>query len=182
MSDEAKAPADADDDGTTTAEDASETSTMYGVAATESHGQLVLHPSLADYIATIEALRLDGFVSVMDLCGVDYLTNATRVLPDGVDAERFEVVVNLISYQPPRRVRVRLQVAADAPTVPTTFDLFPGTENLERECYDMFGIVFEGHPDMTRILMPADWDGHPLRKDFAVGSVPVQFKGAPAAR
>lgn len=155
---------------------------MYGVPATESRNQLVLHPTLDQYVATIEALRLDGFVSVVDLCGVDYLTNATRELPAGVAAERFEVVVNLVSYQPPRRVRVRLQVSADDPTVPTLFDLFPGTENLERECFDMFGVSFEGHPDPTRILMPPDWDGHPLRKDFAVGAVPVQFKGAPAAR
>lgn len=181
MSDQAKAPADADDE--TVAEVAEpEQPTMYSVLATESRDQLVLHPTIDEYVATVEALRLDGFVSVMDLCGVDYLTNGTRVLPDGITPERFEVVVNLVSYQPPRRVRLRLQVSADDPTVPTLFDVFPGTENLERECYDMFGITFEGHPDPTRILMPADWDGHPLRKDFAVGSVPVQFKGAPAAR
>lgn len=181
MSDQAKAPADADDE--TVAEVAEpEQPTMYGVPASESHGQLVLHPTTDEYVATIEALRLDGFRSVVDLCGVDYLTNNSRVLPDGIVAQRFEVVVNLISYQPARRVRVRVQVSADDPTIATLFDLYPGTENLEREAYDMFGIEFEGHPDPTRILMPADWDGHPLRKDFAVGAVPVQFKGAPAAR
>jgi len=180
MSDEAKADADADDEEV--AEVAPEPPTMYGVLASEHRGQLVLHPTSDQYMATIEALRLDGFRSVVDLCGVDYLTNNKRSLPEGISAERFEVVVNLISYEPARRVRVRLQVSADHPTVPTLFDLYPGTENLEREAFDMFGIIFEGHPDPTRILMPPDWDGHPLRKDFAVGSVPVQFKGAPTAR
>lgn len=159
------------------------TEPRYGVAWTESAGQLVLHPSRSEYVAAVRALREDGFVSVVDLCGADYLTyNGDRGLPADVGAERFEVVVNLISHRPPRRVRVRVQVPANDPTVATLFDLFPGTENLERETYDMFGIEFADHPDPTRILMPHDWQGHPLRKDFAVGSVPVQFKGAPAPR
>ena len=158
------------------------TRTEYGVPATDSRGQLVLHPSAEDYLSTIEALRDDGFVSVVDLCGADYLTNGTRELPPGVTPERFEVVVNLISHRPPRRVRVRLQVGEQEATAPSLFDLFPGTENMEREAFDMFGIEFTDHPDPTRILMPTDWDGHPLRKDFGVGAVPVQFKGAPAPR
>jgi len=155
---------------------------MYGVPMTESVGQVVLHPTIDTYVATVEAMRSDGFVSVVDLCGVDYLTNYARVLPDGIALERFEVVVNLIAHNPARRARLRLQVSASNPTVPTLFDLFPGTENMEREAFDMFGIVFDNHPDPTRILMPTDWDGHPLRKDFGIGSVPVQFKGAAAAR
>lgn len=156
--------------------------TEYGVPVSDSHGQKVLHPSLDTYVATIEALRDDGYVSVVDLCGTDYLTNGTRELPAGVEPERFEVVVNLIAHRPPSRIRVRLQVPESDPEVPTLFDLFPGTENMEREAFDMFGIVFTDHPDPTRILMPTDWDGHPLRKDFGVGAVPVQFKGAPAPR
>jgi NADH-quinone oxidoreductase subunit C len=155
---------------------------MFGAPWSEYRGQLVLHPSLDTYVATIEALRDDGFISVIDLCGVDYLTNGTRQLPDGVAPERFEIVVNLISHQPPRRARVRLQVPESEPVVPTLFDHFPGTEAMEREAFDMFGITFTNHPDPTRILMPSDWDGHPLRKDFGVGAVPVQFKGAPAPR
>ena len=61
---------------------------------------------------------------------------------------------------------------------PTAFDLYPGAEYLEREVYDMFGIVFADHPDMSRVLMPEDWVGYPLRKDYAIGSIPVQFKAA----
>ena len=79
--------------------------TMFGVPMTESVGQLVLHPSVETYAATIEAMKADGFLSVIDLCGVDYLTNPQRSLPDGVAPERFEVVVNMISHKPPRRAR-----------------------------------------------------------------------------
>ena len=75
---------------------------------------------------------------------------------------------------------MRVQVPADDPTLPTLFDIHPGTEAMEREVFDMFGIVFTDHPDLTRILMPEDWEGHPLRKDYEVGSIPVQFKEAHA--
>ena len=155
---------------------------MYDVLVTEAFGQTVLHPSVDQYIDTIAALKADGYVSVIDLCGADYLTNPNRSLPADIAGERFEIVVNLIAHTPPRRIRVRVQVPASEPTVPTLFDLFSGVEAMEREAYDMFGVVFENHPDPTRILMPHDWDGHPLRKDFGVGAVPVQFKGAPAPR
>jgi len=139
-------------------------------------------PARAQYAEVVTALRDDGFETCADLCGVDYLTHPGRTLPDGVAPERFEVVVNLLSLSQVRRVRVRVQVPADDAEVPTLFDLYPGTEAMEREAYDLFGIVFTGHPDMTRILLPEDWEGHPLRKDYGVGRVPVQFKAAPGPR
>ena len=87
----------------------------------------------------------------------------------------------LISHARRERIRVRLQVA-DGASVPTLFDMFPGTEAMEREAFDMFGITFDEHPDMSRILMPETWEGYPLRKDFDIGRIPVQFKDAPGQR
>jgi len=142
----------------------------------------VVFPTRDQYLGVVTALRDEGFEMCADLCAVDYLTHPARTLPDGVAAERFEVVVNLLSLSQVRRVRVRVQVPADDAEVPTLFDLYPGTEAMEREAYDLFGVMFTGHPDMTRILLPEDWEGHPLRKDYGVGRVPVQFKGAPGPR
>ena len=94
--------------------------------------------------------------------------------------ERFEVVVELLSLQHRRRVRVRCQVPGRRPVrAHACSTCGPGTEAHERETYDMFGIRFDGHPDLSRILMPEDWEGHPLRKDYDTGHVPVQFKEAP---
>jgi NADH-quinone oxidoreductase subunit C len=156
--------------------------TVHGSPLTESHGQQVVCCGRSDYLKLMTALKADGFDLCMDVCGVDYLTHVGRVLPPGVEAERFEVVVNLLSLGDHRRIRVRVQVPEADPAVPTLFDLWPGSEALERETYDMFGIRFDGHPDMTRILMPEDWEGHPLRKDYAVGRIPVQFKETPPPR
>jgi NADH-quinone oxidoreductase subunit C len=149
--------------------------------ASTSRGQDVLHPSRDDYIATLTQLRDEGFESCMDVTAVDYL-HAERALPEGVAPERFEIVVNLLSRSQKRRVRVRVQVPADEPVVPSLFDLWAGTEAMEREVFDLMGIRFDGHPDLTRILMPEDWEGHPLRKDYATGRIPVQFKHPPATR
>ncbi len=130
----------------------------------------------------VAQLMRDGFEMCSDLCAVDYLSHPGRRVPEGVTKERFEVVVNLLSLSKKRRVEVRTQVPEANPSVPSLFDLYPGTEAMEREAYDMHGIVFVGHPDLTRILMPEDWEGHPLRKDYGVGRVPVQFKDAPGPR
>jgi len=81
-----------------------------------------------------------------------------------------------------KRVRVRVQAGNDAPQVDSLFALYPSVEGAEREAFDMFGILFDGHPDLTRILMPDDWEGHPLRKDYGTGRVPVQFKEGPGPR
>lgn len=149
--------------------------TLHGVPLTDSRGQRVLHPSRDQYVKVLKALLDDTFTMCADLTAVDYLTHPGRTLPDGVVAERFEVVVNLLSIERRERIRLRVQVPEADASIATAFDLFPGTEAMEREAYDMFGIVFTNHPDLTRILMPEDWDGHPLRKDFDAGRIPVQF-------
>ena len=151
----------------------------YGGVVDESRGDVVLHATVDTYFETCAEAQADGFDQLIDLTAVDYLTYAgDRTLPGGLDAERFEVVTQLINHGTRERIRIRVQVSADEPVVPTLFDLWPGAENLEREVYDMFGIEFADHPDMSRVLMPEDWVGHPLRKDYAVGSIPVQFKAA----
>jgi NADH-quinone oxidoreductase subunit C len=153
-----------------------------GVPATLSHGQLVLFPDRESYLDLVRALAdEDGFSMCVDVCGVDYLLNTHRGLPSAVAPERFEVVVNLLSLAEHKRARLRVQIPAGDPTLPSLFEIYPGTEAMERETYDMFGIVFTGHPDLTRILMPDDWEGHPLRKDYAAGRIPVQFKAAPGS-
>jgi NADH-quinone oxidoreductase subunit C len=148
---------------------------LYGVPLTDRLGQRVLHPSRSTYVATVRALLDDTFTMCADLTAVDYLSFAGRSLPDGVAPERFEVVVNLLSLERRERIRLRVQLPADDPTIDTLFDFYPGSEAMEREAYDMFGIVFTDHPDLTRILMPEDWEGHPLRKDDHLNRIPVQF-------
>jgi len=152
--------------------------TQYGCPVQDSLGQRVLHASRDQYVSVIKSLADEGYEMCVDLTGVDYLAMPQRIIGFDIQAERFEVVVNLLSLSQRKRIRVRVQVPAEDTTMPTLFDIHPGTEAHERETFDMFGIVFTGHPDMTRILMPEDWDGHPLRKDYSQGSIPVQFKGA----
>jgi NADH-quinone oxidoreductase subunit C len=152
--------------------------TLYDCPRTESWGQVVIHPSRDAYVDTVKAALDDGYTMCVDLTAVDYSAHPGRELPEGVDAERFEVVVNLLDLDHRRRIRLRIQVPESDPTLPSLFDIHPGSEAMEREVFDMFGVAFDGHPDLTRILMPEDWIGHPLRKDYEVGEIPVQFKGA----
>jgi NADH-quinone oxidoreductase subunit C len=150
----------------------------------ESRGQTVVYVPRDQLAVVVMELRDEhGFNMCIDVTAVDYIAyESPRGLPDGVKPERFEIVVNLLSMRDKSRLRVRVQIPADEPVVPTLFDVHPGTEAMEREVYDMFGIHFDGHPDLTRILMPEDWIGHPLRKDYSVGRIPVQFKGIENAR
>lgn len=131
---------------------------------------IVVPERLAEVAA---AFKEAGFELLADVTAVDYL---------GKRRVRFEVVVNLVSIQHGARIRIRTAVPGPTseaePSVPSLVPLYPGANFFEREVYDMFGIRFDGHPDLTRILMPDDWTGHPLRKDFSVGAVPVQFKDA----
>lgn len=99
-----------------------------------------------------------------DLTAIDFLGRVPR----------FEVVYHLLSM--PNRRRVRLKVLAEEETpVPSVVGVYPAANYLEREVYDMFGLDFEGHPDLRRILMPDEWEGHPLRKDYPLGYEPVAF-------
>lgn len=151
---------------------------LHGCPLSDSRGQVVVHPNRAQYVALMKKLLDSGYVMCCDLTATDYLTHTSRSLPDGVSGERFEIVVNLTSIASPDRIRVRVQVPESDTTIASLFDLWPGTEAMEREVFDMFGLTFDGHPDLTRILMPEDWDGHPLRKDYSIGRIPVQFKGS----
>jgi NADH-quinone oxidoreductase subunit C len=179
---ETEAPPETDAPGATAPAWLTQIPALADVAWSDSAGQDVLHPHRDAWLATAHALLDAGFEMCVDLCGVDYLLHRERALPGSVQAERFEVVANLLSLQERRRVRLRAQVPEGDPAIASLFDVWPGTEAMEREAFDMYGIVFEGHPDLTRILMPEDWEGHPLRKDYAVGRVPVQFKEAPGPR
>src|SRR5688572_5105271 len=142
----------------------------YGVPLTDSLGQEVLHPSREQYRDVVEALREDGYGVCIDVTAVDYLAHAHRDVAPGVQGERFELVAQFLDHEHRRRIRLRIQVPADDAVLPSIMDLHPGADAMEREVFDMFGIRFDGHPDLTRILMPEDWDGHPLRKDDAVGA------------
>ncbi len=160
-----------------------EAEAAYGAPVSYSRGQRVIHPTVEDWLATATSLLHDGWNVCIDVTVVDYLGAAIpRPLPTGVAPERFEVVANFLSHSRRERLRARIQVPETAPTIASLYTLYPGSDLLEREAYDMFGIEFVGHPDLSRILMPEDWVGHPLRKDYDVGSIPVQFKGAPGAR
>jgi NADH-quinone oxidoreductase subunit C len=154
----------------------------HGAPMTRALGQTVLHTEVAGYHDLVAALHDEGFDMCVDVTAVDYLTYPGRSVAEGIVAQRFEVVANLVSLSSKERVRVRCQVPASDPTVPTITDLYAGADAAEREAYDMFGVVFAGHPDLTRILMPEDWEGHPLRKDYGIGRIPVQFKAAPGPR
>lgn len=134
--------------------------------------QDVAHVPVDRYVDFVAAAKRAGFDVFADLCAVDYLRRAPR----------FDVVLNLLSHEHVRRLRIRVGVSGPNPTLPSVSELFPGANFYEREAYDLFGVIFEGHPDLTRIVLPDDWEGHPLRKDYSVGSVPVRFKESPKAQ
>jgi len=131
--------------------------------------QYIAHVERTELLEVATALRDAGFATFIDLCAVDHLGRRPR----------FEVVVNLLDMADRLRVRLRVPVPGPDPVVPSITSVYAGANAYEREAWDLFGIDFEGHPELTRILLPDDWEGHPLRKDASVGSVPVQFKGAP---
>ena len=134
-------------------------------------GELTIYvkPSAVREVAQLlrddENLRFELLSSVS---GVDY----------PAQADRLHVVYHLTSMTYRRRLRVEAAVSVEDPHLPSVCDVFPTADFQEREAWDMFGIIFDGHPALTRILMPDDWDGHPQRKDYPLGGIPVEYKGA----
>jgi NADH-quinone oxidoreductase subunit C len=124
-----------------------------------------------EYHNHIKSLLEEGYEMMMDLTAVDWFRKKEP---------RFEVVINLLSLSKNLRKTIKVQVPDENLTIPSITDIYPGANFYEREVFDMFGIIFENHPQLTRILMPDDWIGHPLRKDYGSGRIPVQFKNAPS--
>ena len=154
-----------------------------GAVFARSHGQPVVYVERSVFAEVAGFLRDEQqFTMLMDVTATDHLLDGERYAPPGVDSERFEIVANYLSHVRNRRVRVICAVPASDAKVPSLTAVYPGANFPERETYDLFGIEFEGHPDLTRILMPDDWDGHPLRKDYPSARVPVTFKGDPHPR
>jgi NADH-quinone oxidoreductase subunit C len=139
----------------------------------DSHGQDVARVPGEEWEAFARAAKEGGFEFCSDVTVVDWMRQ---------QSERFEVVANLLSMQHKIRLRMITPVGRHEPSVASLTPIWPGAGFGEREAYDMFGIDFEGHPDLTRILMPDDWEGHPLRKDYGTGTVPVQFKASHQVR
>jgi NADH-quinone oxidoreductase subunit C len=115
--------------------------------------------------ATLETLRGKGYGFLASVHGVDYFPEEPRL---GVHYE-------LIDMSKVDRIGVRTRVPVDAPTVPSVTAEWPTADHQEREVFDMFGVIFEGHPDLRRILMPEDYEGHPQRRDFPMGGEPILF-------
>ena len=145
-----------------------------------SHGQSVVYLDRAQLAEAAQYLRdEEQFTMCVDVTAVDHLVVGVRHIAPGVTAERYEVVANFLSHARNRRIRVICEVPESDATVPSLTGVYPGTDFPERETFDLLGIHFDGHPDLTRILMPDDWVGHPLRKDDPSARVPVTFKGDP---
>lgn len=125
-----------------------------------------------EWLEKARALKQEGWW-LADLCGIDAIG-----LERGAQG-RFEVVVQFLHHARKERTSVRVKAEGDPPTLPSVVELWPSVDFMEREAFDMFGIVFDGHPNLTRILMPEEWEGHPLRKDYGVGKVPVEFVAQP---
>ena len=124
-----------------------------------------------EYHKYVKSLFDEGYEMMVDLTAVDWFRKKEP---------RFEIIVNLLSLSKNLRKTIKVQIQDDTLTIPSITDIYPGANFYEREVFDMFGIIFENHPELTRILMPDDWIGHPLRKDYGSGRIPVQFKNAPS--
>lgn len=126
-------------------------------------------------LATVTRLRNEPglrFEFCSSISGVHYPTESGREL---------HVVYHLLSMTHNRRIRVEVTAPDDDPHIPSVVSIYPTADWHERETWDMFGVIFDGHPALTRILMPDDWDGHPQRKDYPLGGIPVEYKGGTIA-
>ncbi|CAB4675505.1 unannotated protein [freshwater metagenome] len=133
-------------------------------------GELTLHVKREKLVEVAMILRDSlKFEMCMGVSGVHY--------PDRTDRE-FSAVYPLLSLTHNRRIRLEVSVADADAHIPSLVEVWAGNNWHERETFDMFGIIFDGHPGLTRILMPDDWQGHPQRKDYALGGIAVEYKGA----
>ena len=123
-----------------------------------------------EYLEKVESIKNDGYEMMVDLTAVDWYRKREP---------RFQLVVNFLSVSKNSRIILNVNVQDEELKVPSICEIFPSANFYEREVFDMFGIEFENHPELTRILMPDDWEGNPLRKDYGTGRIPVQFKNAP---
>jgi NADH-quinone oxidoreductase subunit C len=139
----------------------------FGVPSTEFRGQYSLLVTGDKLVPICQALR--------DRFGFEILAGQTAVDYWPQQDPRFHVVYQLRSLQHNSRLSLRAFVSGLQPSLPSLTSVYPNANWHEREVWDMFGIHFEGHPDLRRILMPADWEGHPLRKDYPLGYEEVQF-------
>ena len=119
----------------------------------------------------LQLLKDQGYASLCFMTAVDHLATPVADAP----TERYELVYQLRDMARHRELRIRAFVPADDPRLPSVHDIYPPANWDERETWDLFGIRFDGHPELTRILMPDDWEGHPLRRDFPVGGEPVDL-------
>jgi NADH-quinone oxidoreductase subunit C len=132
-------------------------------------GAIIIAPEAIGEV--LELLRAKGFEHLMSVHGVDYFPEEPRL---GVQYE-------LLDRDTLDRLTIKLRVPLDAPSVPSVTAKWPTANHQEREIYDMFGVVFDGHPDLRRILMPEDYEGFPQRRDFPLGGEPVLFTAAETA-
>ena len=138
-------------------------------AVVVDRGELTIHVA-PDRVADVCRLLRDDEALRFELCnsvsGVDYPQQA----------DRLHVVYQLTSMTYRRTLRLETAVSVETPHVVSITEVYPTADWQERETYDMFGVVFDGHPNLTRILMPDDWEGHPQRKDYPLGGIPVEYK------